>query len=398
MKQIVLKEQMSRWILLWLTVGWGFGGRVAQAMVKPPTGQRDLILVIARYDPKLYRLVGQQPQPFGVAQFYSPKAIVADPENQCFYVFDEPRLANQTRNIWRIVLVDAGSIRERTEEVYTGLRYPPGHPRHSDHPQQRKTKSVVNGGVFILHPAGHFEDLTFKTPNHGSGPMRRPHGIAQWSDDTYLIADPEMVVKGITGTGGLFLLNLDGSRQARWPFGQRLRPLGVAILRDAGPVAQATPTGQIELAALAGTHMSGKITRITSASLERKGQGGGLMGPQWEAQSAQHSQSRLRAVFENARWSVGPDGVLLFCGSGATPLTTGTTLVMQGKITAFEGMLSASASYKRQSMFDTQLGSLDARLYSAEPGTVTIDIKVNVFTKTERLKAAFEQTMSLKGN
>jgi len=537
---------------------WFLGGIAAQADVKPPTGERDLILLIARYEPHLYRLVGQQPEPFGTAQFYSPQAIVADPVRQCFYVFDESKLANETRKVWRIepdgtarvisqalgksqgglfsnptslgidrngqlliadtvtglwqlgadgqfrclfdgknkplykisaatdspqglilatnfldtvtggdmlspppdlttgvgdstgrqipiriwknqgglylvppntrggqthtvlvnrkpdgaehdtywrtasqilvdaagriVLIDAGSIRERTEDVYTGSR------RKTDYPQQRKTVSDIHGGLFVLHPNGQFEDLTFKTPDGKSGPIRHPSGVAQWSDDAYLVADPEMYVKGITGTGGLLLLNLDGSRQARWPFGQRLRPLGVAILRDAGPAAQAAPTRDIRLADLAGTRTAGKITRITSISWQRKGDGGGLMGPKWKEQSGPQAQARLRFVFENARWSVGPDGTVLFAAGGVNPQTQGTPLVMQGKVTAHEGILSASAHYKHQSMFDTQLGSLDARLYSTAPGTISVDMTINVFTKTERLKGAFEQTMSLRGN
>ena len=542
-------------LLLWACSA---GIVTAHADIRPPTGERDVILLIGQYQPHLYRLVGQQPVPFGNAQFYSPQAIIADERQKCFYVFDEPRMANEMNKIWRVaadgtarvvfqaqsksqggpfsnvtslavdrngqlliadtvtglwqlganaqlrclldgkhrplykisavadapagllvatnfldtvtggdilsgdpdpqtgvgdtlghqtpirvwknqgglylvppntpaglaqtvlvnrkpgsaeydtlwrvasqilvdasgrvVLVDEGSIRHRKEEVYTGSRY------KTDHPQQRKTTSDIHGGLLVLHPNGQFEDLTFKTPDQKSGPMRHPRAVAQWSDDTYLVADPKMYVEGIPGAGGLFLLKLDGSRQARWPFGQRLRPMGVAILRDAGPAAQATPTAQIRLADLAGTRTAGRITRIASVSWQRKGTGGGLMGPQFEEQSGSQAQARLRAVFENARWSIGPDGTLLFAAGGVNPQTQGTPLVMRGTVTAHEGMLSVSASYKTQSLFDTQLGSIDARLYGAEPGTVRLDMTINVFTKTERLKGAFEQTMSLQGN
>ena len=547
-----------------LVLIWTFlvGSVVAHAEVRPPTGQRDLILLIGQYQPHLYRLVGQQPVPFGTAQFYSPQALVADEKQKCFYVFDAPKLATEMNKIWRIepdgaarvifraqsksqggpfsnptslavdrngqlliadtvtglwqlgansqfrclfdgknrplykisvvadsptgllvatnfldtvtgghmlsgppdqqtgvgdtagrqfpirvwknqgglhlvsqpgpggqvrtvqvnrkpgsaeydtywrtasqmlvdtagrvVLVDEGSIRERTEKVYTGSM------RKTDYPQQRKTTSEVHGGLFVLHPNGQFEDLTFKTPDGKSGPLRHPRGVAQWSDDTYLVADPKMYVKGVSGTGGLFLLRVDGSRQARWPFGQRLRPVGVAILRDAGPPAQAAPTRQIRLADLAGRRTAGRITRLTSVSWECKPQGGGgIMGPigmNWEAQPAAQAEAKLRSLFESARWMIGPDGALLFCGHGVNPQTQGNPLVMQGTVTAHEGMLSVSASYKTRSMFDTQLGSIDARLYGAEPGTVRLDMTVNVFTKTARLKGSFEQTMSLQGN
>ena len=71
---------------------------------------------------------------------------------------------------------------------------------------------------------------------------------------------------------------------------------------------------------------------------------------------------------------------------------------MQGKVTQLEGMLSASASYKSQRMFDIQLGSLDARLTSQGPGTVSIDMKATIFTKTEQLKGSFEQKLTQQGN
>lgn len=293
----------------------------------------------------------------------------------------------------RAVLIDAGSAWKRTEAVYTGSS------RRTKHPQTRTTKSVINGGVFVLHPDGRFENLTFKTPNESSGPMRRPHGAAQWSDDTYLVADPEMYVKGITGTGGLLLLKLDGSRQARWPFGQRLRPLGVAILRGAGTPAQAPVAQPISLTDLTGHRTAGKITRIETVSWERKPQGGGgLMGPagmNWDTQPKAQAEAKLRSIFENARWSIGPDGALRFSGSGVNPQTQGTPLVMTGTVTPHEGMLSISARYKGQSMFDTQLGSLDVRIHRAAPGKATMSITTNIFTKTERLKATFEQALSL---
>ena len=560
-----------------------------QASVTPPTGERDLIVFIAKYKPSLYRLVGQQPRPYGTAQFYSPQAIVGDPVNQCVYVLDQPKLLTGTVKIWRIgadgqaalafrarnttqggpfsrplslgldaqnrlliadavtglwrlepngrlqrlfdgkdkplykisaatvgpernlivgtsylyavtggqmldlpkrlvghppeefggswspspshvskaivglsgpgvgnstgrqvpirvwknqgglygvdtsrkdarveglvanrqpggaehdtywrtlaqllvdasgriVLVDAGSVWTHTEDVYIRPTMPGVKPEHAP---KRTTRSVINGGVFVLHPDGRFEDLTFKTPTESSGPMRRPHGTAQWSDDTYLVADPEMYVKGVTGTGGLLLLKLDGSRQARWPFGERLRPLGVAILRGAGTLAQATVTQAIRLSDVAGDRTAGKITRIESVSWERQSQGGGIMasmGMNWEERPKAQAEAKLRGVFENARWSIAPDGALRFSGAGVSPQTQGNPTVMTGTVTQLEGMLSVSAIYKTQSMFDTQLGSIDVRIHGAGAGKATMSISTNIFTKTERLKATFEQTLSL---
>ena len=74
----------------------------ARAKLAPPTGERDLVVFIAKYEPSLYRLVGRQPRPYGTARFYSPQAIVADPAGQCIYVLDRPKLLSETTNIWRI--------------------------------------------------------------------------------------------------------------------------------------------------------------------------------------------------------------------------------------------------------------------------------------------------------
>lgn len=569
-----------------------FGVISAWANIAPPTGERDLVVFIAKYKPSLYRLVGQQPRPYGTAQFYSPQAIVADAAERCIYVLDRPKLLSETTKIWRIaadgtptlafqghattnggpfgkpvslgldaenrllvadamtglwrlepnghlqrlfdgkdkplykisavtaapkgglivgtsylyavtggqmldlpsrmvgqppseyggswspspgygvkaivrltgpgvgnstgrqapiriwknqgglfgvdttgkqaevlglqanrkpggaeydtywralnqvfvdasgrtVLVDAGSVWTRKEDVYIRPNPPGEKPKY---PQTRTTTSVINGGIFVLHPDGRFEELTFKTPDGASGPMRRPHGAAQWSDDTYLVADPEMYVKGITGTGGLLLLNLDGSRQARWPFGERLRPLGVGILRGVGTPAQSNASSPIRLSELAGNRTAGKITAIESVSWESKPQGGGgLLGPvgmNWDVQPKQKAEAKLRSIFENANWSIGPDGTLHFSAAGLTPQTQGTPLVMTGTVTQLDGMVSVSARYKSQSMFDTQLGSLDVRIHGAGQGTAKMSITTNIFTKTERLKATFEQTLPFKG-
>lgn len=570
-----------------------FGIFPAKADVAPPTGDRDLVVFVARYKTNLYRLVGQQPRPYGTAQFYNPQAIVAHSADKCFYVLDLPKLLDETTKIWRIaadgtptlafqghstthggpfgkpvslgldadgcplvadavtglwrlepnghlqllfdgkdkplykisavtagpkrdlivgtsylyavtggqmldlprrlvgrplreyggswspspsygggsdaiveltgpgvgnstgrqapirvwknqgglyavdttagqpkiqglvanrkpdgaehdtywralnqvfvdasgriVLVDAGSVWKRKEDVYIRPDQTPG--LKPEHPATRTTTSVINGGVFIVHPDGRFEELTFKTPDESSGPMRRPHGAAQWSDDTYLVADPEMYVKGITGTGGLLLLNLDGSRQARWPFGERLRPLGAAILRDAGEPAKAATTSPIRLADLAGNRTGGKITLIESVSWECKPQdGGGLFGSvgmNWEVRPKAQAEVRLRSIFENSRWSISHDGAMDFSAGGMNPQTPGTPLVMTGTVTQHDGMLSVSARYKTQSMFDTQVGSLDVRIHGAGPGAATMSISTNIFTETERLKATFEQIMPL---
>jgi hypothetical protein len=69
---------------------------------------------------------------------------------------------------------------------------------------------------------------------------------------------------------------------------------------------------------------------------------------------------------------------------------------MQGKVVLQGQMANASAGYQRKTLFDTQIGSLDARLHRTETDQLTLNVTVNVFTNTERLKATFEQTMPLK--
>ncbi len=502
----------------------------ALGQLAPPTEARDVVVFVAKETPHLYRLVGSDPVPYGTAQFFNPKAIVADTQHHCFYVIDLPRLITEKVKIWRIagdgsaqvilqtdtarndgpfslrvglgldeqdrlLIADADSGLWRVnangqleqllqgqdkpliniaaacgsanglilgtnyfhdvQQDSTGLvmtphrqgglfrvdvkTNPPGitrlvenrHPGGADHetwwrtpsqvfidsrgrtvlvdagskwkreeasfPQTRVTKSIINGGVLVLHPDGRFEDLTFKTPDSGSGPMRRPSGAAQWSDDTYIVADPEMHVEGLNGTGGLLLLGLDGSREARWPFGYKLKAVGVAILRGAGTPAQATQRRPISLADLVGVHSTGRITRIESASWERKpADGGGLLGPVgmgWDQQPQAQAEAKLRSVFEGARWSIGADGSVRFSAKGVDPQATETPTVMTGTVTVSEQFVSIQARYHGQSMFDTQVGSLDVRLHSTEPGVIVMNVTTNIFTKTERLKGTFEQTL-----
>ncbi|MFP7756446.1 hypothetical protein ACLG6S_17650 [Thermodesulfobacteriota bacterium B35] len=290
----------------------------------------------------------------------------------------------------RLVLVDSGSIKRRTENVYIG-----GGKNSSN---KRVTRSVISGGILVLHTNGSLENLMFKTPQGNSGPMRHPHGVAQWSQNTYIVADPEMYVKGVNGSGGLLLLNLDGSRQAKWTFGHRLKPIGVAILRGAGTPAEMTPVRHLRINELAGVHTAGRITRIESVSWQRKGANSGplaAIGMNWQSQPTDQAIARLRSVFEGARWAIGRNGSLHFSAAGINPQQQDTPLVMDGTIMIQEQVGNISASYRSSSMYETQVGSLDGRLRSNKPRQVLIEITVNMFTKVERLKATFEQLMSL---
>ena len=286
----------------------------------------------------------------------------------------------------RLILIDAGSEKTRTERVYIG-------PGYSSNP--RVTKSVINGGIFVLHPDGRLENLTFKNPQQSSGPMRRPYGAAQWSDDTYIVADPEMYVKGVNGTGGLLLLKLDGSREARWPFGYRIKPVGVAVLRGAGQPAQAAVEREVRLVDLGGIQKGGPITSIGSVSWEVQPANTNNplagIGMNWQKQPRAASEAKIRSLFEGAAWRFTKDGAAAFCANGVNPQQQGTPFVMRGEIAVHGGVATAQLSYKSASMFDTQLGSLDVRIRSTQPGQYTMHVTATIFTKTERLKAAFVQ-------
>ncbi len=93
--------------------------------------------------------------------------------------------------------------------------------------------SVINGGLYVLHPDGKLEELTAKGTGGTTTPLRRPAGVAEWDSKTYLVADPELYIEGgaMEGPGGLCLLGLDGSRDPRWKLGWQIKPTGVAILR-----------------------------------------------------------------------------------------------------------------------------------------------------------------------
>ncbi len=284
----------------------------------------------------------------------------------------------------RILCVDSGS-----KKTFRSKSYNTSHDYVSE--------SVINGGVFVLHPDNALEELTYKTPDHNSGPMRRPTGADQWSTDTYIIADPELYIQGIKGTGGLLLLNIDGSRQAKWPFGERLRPNGVAVLRAAGPKAQVQATRSLTLRELIGLHRAGSIARIDKVSLEKHsgGSSSGVftgLGKSWQEQPAAQAEAYLRSIFEGASWSIRDDGALQFSARGMDPQMEGNPFVMQGKVTINDQFSNAAARYKGKNIYDTQMGSLDANIHGTASGTVTAEINVTVFTKDERLKATFVQT------
>lgn len=69
---------------------------------------------------------------------------------------------------------------------------------------------------------------------------------------------------------------------------------------------------------------------------------------------------------------------------------------MQGRATVHDQMANISAGYQRKNLYDAQIGLIDARLYRTTTGSVLMDVTINVFTNTERLKATFAQTAPWK--
>jgi len=86
----------------WATAQGPVQPTAQETNVPAPLGERDLVVFVAQWKPDLYRLVGQQPVPYGTVKFSGPRALVADPARGCFYVFDEPPRLDEARKIWRV--------------------------------------------------------------------------------------------------------------------------------------------------------------------------------------------------------------------------------------------------------------------------------------------------------
>jgi hypothetical protein len=250
----------------------------------------------------------------------------------------------------------------------------------------------IKGGVLVFHPQGQLEDLTFKTPQQNSGPLGHPRGIAQWASDSYIVADPGMVVEGMNGTGGLLVLHLDGKREALWPFGYRIRPCGVAVLRGVN-AAPAPPALQLNPAAIAGTYGGGEM-RIGSLKWERQKTTSrapgdllygldvipGMMSPLDDREA----QERLRSIFEHARWIITPDGLLRLEAS---------TGEIAGKLVSNTDYALGSAAYVKQGPFDMKTYSVDAMLFCIQSGQLQASISFTYMDKKDRVTGEFEQVL-----
>ena len=479
-------------------------------------GETDLVVMIAKEKPSLYRLAGTRAAAWGATVFTAPRWILADEKRRCFFVLDWPKLRTEKAKIWRVLpsgqatvvaqisssldaetlgldgrgrlLIASGALHRleangQLTQLFRGepddrpmhailaatagqkggvfltcdysavilpgdvpgtrtsqgglfwadtARTPPavrpilqnrrpggknyqtywrqvrqifldsagrmllvdqGKWRTSTDSGGRKTHTRINGGIFVFH-GGRLEELTYKTPTRACGPMRRPRCVAEWARDTYIVADPELYFGGPGGTGGLMLLKLDGSREARWKLGSRLKPLGVAILRGAA-VAGATKTLPITLADLAGTHRAGRITRFTSVSWTKKDPTRKLIA-KYNPMPPARAAAMARTLFEGATWRIGPDGSLQFAAAGANHPAR-KLLAIAGRVQVSGQTAMAAARYRGRSNFDSQVGSVKATIHRPARNQVVMSVQFMAFTTSERLQGEFEQTMQLTG-
>jgi len=366
--------------------------------------KEDLIVFIAKEKPTLYRLVGTKPLAWGTASFHSPTSIVADPKQRCFFVLDRPRYVYQPFKVWRIEVDGKASV------LFEGEREKDGRPFAS----LLGLILDAEGNLFIVDGTSGVWCLDNNRRVHqlldGDKPLRtftadEPHllrGVAKWSEDTLLIADPDAYVKSVNGTGGLFLLRPDGTQEVLAAFGYRLKPLGVAILRGA-PKSPVPPGAKLGLREVVGVHRAGRITKVSSASYERQTQSpydvsSPLYGLErkWEEQPQDAAISRLKALFEDARWEIKQDGTFLFSPRGVDPQNRIHPLALKGSANADGETVLAHARYSPQSNFDLKSASIDATLHFVKKGEVTISAEVNVSGDDERLKAHFEQVLRIE--
>ncbi len=290
----------------------------------------------------------------------------------------------------RIILVDSGSKKTFTqpEKSYRG------DPRIAPRIVGKRTlTSEIAGGILVLHPDGRLEDLTFKTRNRSSAPMRRPRAIAQWSEHTYVVADPEMHERGMNGSGGLLLLDLDGTRRSLAPFGYRLKPYGVAILR-LGPPGPPRPEPAVQLPKLddlAGRWRGGEIKRFNHPSWEIRDRSATLL-PRYAAKAPNQAQDRLRSIFVGAVWRITKDGSLQFRPNGAG--RDQTRLAMAGTVTVGKVWIQFDASKKTQSLFDTRVAAIEGQIQRAAKASLQVVFHVTIMNDDERIQGEITQVLA----
>lgn len=209
------------------------------------------------------------------------------------------------------------------------------------------------GGILCFHPDNRMEDLTFKTPGGRSGPLRHPTGIAAWTRDQWLVADPAMYA-GPGGKGGLFLLGADGRRDRLWRFGPRCRPMGVALLRGVKPPPPPPPR---PFSDFAGVHAGGPVRVAAAKGLRQEATGMTVAGQFIQTGYKQIPLDPAAAAEEigrfarGARWIVGPAGTLVFAEAGADPEEEGPG-VCRGTADLFHNWILFSATSRGRTRTD----------------------------------------------
>jgi hypothetical protein len=154
---------------------------------------------------------------------------------------------------------------------------------------------------------------------------------------------------------------------------------------------------------IVGVYRAGRITKVSSASYERQSQsphdpGSSLygLGRKWEEQPQNVATSRLRALFEGARWEIKQDGTFLFTPPGGDPQNRTHPLALKGSANADGGTVLAHGRYSPQTNFDLKSASLDATMEPARRGELVVSVEVNMSGDDERLKAHFEQALRIE--
>jgi hypothetical protein len=260
------------------------------AAVEGAPGAEDLVVLVARSRPFLYRLVGDAAIPWSEARFEDPVAIVASAKDRCFYVLDHPSRANLPFRVWRVTPDGRAS------------------PIHRD---KLGAKTFALG----LDPAGlvvvgdregetkRFDaDGRFRAVVPEGGPVRHVGAIAAGPDGSLLLGCcyRQDVMKPEEGryTGGLFRVRdgrperiLENREKGGQPHDTRWRELrsmivdsgGRLVLCDAGTTSvreESTDTSRerVTKAEIDGgvlvVHPDGRVEDLTF-------KGGGRRGPIW---------------------------------------------------------------------------------------------------------------------
>ncbi|MDI9433461.1 MAG: hypothetical protein QM570_17235 [Planctomycetota bacterium] len=239
-----MSVQAKRSVLLSIVALMGLSWtRPASGQIGPPTGSRDLVVFVAREKPDLYRLVGQEPIPYGASRFHNPKAIVADPQQGCFYVIDEPRLLTEKVKIWRIAGDGSAQVVLQADTAKSGGPFGLDVSLGLDH-QGRPLVADRDSGLWRLNPNGQLQQL-LQPKDKPLIRMTAATGCQQgWLVATSYLHETSQNAAGMILThknqGGLFQIDPKATVRLPHPARRRRHPAGRRPARP-GRARQADP-------------------------------------------------------------------------------------------------------------------------------------------------------------